>query len=235
MRQDGGSEKKQFHKSAQKSEKESFIVVLYYRKISIRITRVLVKTNVTPDQITLLSFSLALFAATLFAFGDYLYLIIGAILLQLSIIFDCVDGEIARIKSLQSKRGEMLDGLLDKIKQTFLFCGIGYGIYVRTNYMWIWILILLTVASYHLISIIELKKKSLTTSETVKEKRNNNKDEGLTNNQRKFNLGPGQVSETLITIGALLNRLVVIVIILAVLVNAYTIYALTRAIRKTKD
>lgn len=113
---------------------------LFLRNISIRITKYFVRTRITPNQITILSFLIGVLAAVCFAIGEHAYLITGAILIQLSLIFDLVDGEVARIRSLKSREGAWLDPLLDIIGTGLLFLGMAFGLQTRTNYVFAWAL-----------------------------------------------------------------------------------------------
>ena len=67
-----------------------------YRRLTTRITRYLVITNIKANHVTVLSFLLTLFAAYLFSIGNYSYFIYGAIIMQLGYFLDIMDGEIAR-------------------------------------------------------------------------------------------------------------------------------------------
>ncbi len=82
------------------------------RPISRLITRYLVKLPVTPNQVTIFSFLVAVFAGILFLFKDMLAL--AGILTQFSSVLDGVDGEIARIKYMETKFGKWLDSVLDR-------------------------------------------------------------------------------------------------------------------------
>jgi hypothetical protein len=75
---------------------DGFFSVFFLRRVSKLLTWAAVKIGATPNQVTIASFAIGLYAAFLFAQGDTWSLIGGAILLQVSIIVDCVDGEIAR-------------------------------------------------------------------------------------------------------------------------------------------
>jgi len=208
---------------AKGNKKYGAIGKVYYRQISIRITRQLIRTNITPNQITGISFILGIVSGFLFALGDYIYLVLGAVFLQFSLILDCVDGEIARIKSLKSKTGEFLDGILDQVKQTAIFFGIGYGIYARTHYVWVWILILFTLICYHLIVIIALRKKILDMKYPPRKnaKKVRNMSKPFIN--QELSLRPGFLSETIITIGALLNQLLIALLVISIAVYINTI------------
>ena len=76
------------------------------------------RTEITPNQVTTISFLLAIFSGIAFYFQ---YFIIGAILYQLSYILDIVDGSIARSKNLSSKIGAFYDVFTDWLKAPILF------------------------------------------------------------------------------------------------------------------
>ena len=66
------------------------------RRLSIRLTRLLVPTAVTPDAVTALMVPTGLLAAFLVTFPS-VWLALGAVLLiQVQLLLDCTDGELAR-------------------------------------------------------------------------------------------------------------------------------------------
>ncbi|MGI9136678.1 MAG: CDP-alcohol phosphatidyltransferase family protein, partial [Candidatus Nanopelagicales bacterium] len=75
---------------------DGFYSTFVVRKLSKPMTAVALRLGMSPNLITLISFGVGLLAAGSFALGDRWALVIGAILLQLSLIIDCVDGEVAR-------------------------------------------------------------------------------------------------------------------------------------------
>lgn len=74
-------------------------------------------TPITPNQVTFLSMFVALIgdAALLFCPGR-IGLAAAALLLYLSFVFDCADGQLARVKNMSSSVGSYLDFLMDEIK-----------------------------------------------------------------------------------------------------------------------
>lgn len=99
------------------------------RPLSIRITWVLLKTEITPIQVTLLGSALGILAALLFTYNQYALSIAAAILLYLSSVLDCVDGEIARARKLESRTGALLDYTLDKPVHIFNYSAITYALF----------------------------------------------------------------------------------------------------------
>lgn len=94
------------------------------RPLSLRITKYLVNTNVTPNKISFFSFLISLIASFSFLVGKYTYLLFGAILAQVSSIIDGCDGEIARLKLQSTNFGAWLDAILDRYSDAFLLFGL---------------------------------------------------------------------------------------------------------------
>ena len=109
---------------------EGFIDRYFNRKCSRWLTHWFLQTPLTPNAITLLATVVGLAGAGAFAIGGYGTGIIGALLFQLSAILDCCDGEVARIKFLESRAGEKLDLILDNVVHIALFAGMAWGLSV---------------------------------------------------------------------------------------------------------
>lgn len=86
-------------------------------------------TRITPNIVTLLAFILSLAAAFLFFQATLISLALGAILFEIGFIFDCVDGKLARLKGLESKWGEIIDFLFDRLGFFLLLGGLMFGQY----------------------------------------------------------------------------------------------------------
>jgi phosphatidylglycerophosphate synthase len=108
---------------------DSLATRILSRPVSQQLTRLLLNTRITPNQITIFSFFLGLGSALCFFQGGYGMGIAGAGLLLLSIWVDGVDGEIARIKFMESPFGAKLDILCDNIVHVAVFFSIGIGLY----------------------------------------------------------------------------------------------------------
>ncbi len=108
------------------------------RPISTRITRFLVKTKVTPNQISFFSFLLCLISSVLFLKGGYATLLSGAVLAQIASIIDGCDGEIARLKYQSTAFGGWFDAVLDRYADAFLLFGLICHIYfLNDNFLYI--------------------------------------------------------------------------------------------------
>lgn len=160
---------KEVKEVAKKQYSESPIYRFIYRFFSVRITRYLVGTRLTPNQITIISFFMGLLSAFLFSFGSPLYLRTGAIFLFLCIVLDCVDGEVARFKHMESKFGEFLDGFTGPCKDFFVVLGLSLGLYKQIHNIsaWIWgFFVLFTMTMLN--NVLSLTRAALSHSATRK-------------------------------------------------------------------
>lgn len=116
---------------------DGFFSVFVLRKFSKLFTWAAVRLRVSPNQITLISFAIGLLSAYEFSRGDFWSIFTGAILLQLSIIVDCVDGELARYTRKFSQLGAWLDAITDRIKEYLVFFGLAFGAARNGEELWI--------------------------------------------------------------------------------------------------
>jgi len=80
------------------------------RWLSAPVSTFLLKTKITPNQVTI---AISLLTVPMLVAGIYGYIIVVGLILQLASVLDGVDGEIARSKHLKSEFGALLDTTLD--------------------------------------------------------------------------------------------------------------------------
>src|SRR2546423_556816 len=108
---------------------DGFVSRFLNRPISRFITRFLLKLPIHPDAWTLSIFILPILCCFFLLRGDYGSIVIGAVLFQLYSILDGCDGEIARAKGLESKRGEFLDHFCDLLGSLLFVIALGFGLH----------------------------------------------------------------------------------------------------------
>ena len=108
---------------------DGFVSRFLNRRISRRITRVLLKFPIRPNAFTIAILVLPLIASAFLVRGDYLSLVSGAAIFQLFSILDGCDGEIARAKNLESKFGERLDNFCDFLASLLYVLALGLGLH----------------------------------------------------------------------------------------------------------
>ncbi|CCQ89875.1 membrane hypothetical protein [Nitrospina gracilis 3/211] len=106
---------------------------LVTRHMSRHLTRLFIRTPLTPNQITWAHLVLGLVSGWYFYLGGYGNQLTGALLLMLSAWLDSTDGEIARLRFQQSPFGGMLDIVADNVVHFAVFLGIGLGLYRMTG------------------------------------------------------------------------------------------------------
>jgi len=179
------------------------------RPISTRITRYLLRTDITPNHVSFFSFILAMVGALFFFLGGYSSLVIGALLAQVASVIDGCDGEIARLKFQVTEFGGWFDAVLDRYADAFLLFGLTYYVYVANRDI--------SALSIGFLAIIGTFMNSYTAD----------KYDGL----MKRKLVPGKyyfrvgrdVRMFIIFVGALLNQPLSVLALIALLMNAENI------------
>ncbi|MFM8154612.1 MAG: DUF5941 domain-containing protein [Actinomycetes bacterium] len=123
---------------------DGFYSTFVVRKLSKPMTAVALRLGMSPNSITLISFAVGLLAAGSFALGDRWALVVGAILLQLSLIIDCVDGEVARATRRFSALGAWLDASTDRVKEYLAYAGLAAGAALHGMDIW-WLALVMMV------------------------------------------------------------------------------------------
>ena len=106
---------------------EGFMSRHVERRISLAITRRLVGTRITPNQMTLVSLSIGLLGAPFFLSAEPLHQLIGALLFLTHSILDGCDGELARLKFQESPAGARLDFWGDNLVHVAVFGCMAMG------------------------------------------------------------------------------------------------------------
>lgn len=111
-----------------------FRVERYFtRPLASLVVRAVYNTKITPNHITYVSFYLGVLSGIFYCFGEPRYFIVAGILLQLSSVFDCADGMLARSKDICTRFGAYLDLFLDRIVDFFFIGGIVIGYFVYSG------------------------------------------------------------------------------------------------------
>lgn len=114
--------------------KDNDVFVPFLRRLAEVVARVLSKTFITPNQVTVGSF-LAFVPAIgyLFARGTYVDNVLALVLIGVTLIFDLSDGMLARLTGKSSTYGAYLDASLDKIFQYMILATIPCGVFRITD------------------------------------------------------------------------------------------------------
>ena len=125
--------KKYLIKNASSKINDGLITRHINRPASKWITSKIIDYPLTPNQISLAVFFISVFSSLIISKEGYFFLMLGALLAQLSCILDGCDGEIARLKILESKFGEWFDRVLDRYSDLFILTGLTFHTYFIHN------------------------------------------------------------------------------------------------------
>lgn len=131
---------------ATKVEKD-YIVHTILRKISIYLTKVFLYTPISGNQVTLISVFIGVLGGFLLSLGRDWYYLIGALLYVLFIIFDLVDGEIARYRKTMGMKGDYFDYLAHFFIAASLFGFLTFGVSKNANHTAVFVLGFLAISA----------------------------------------------------------------------------------------
>ena len=115
-------------KAACKRQSDYIITLFITNEISLLLTWILIKTRVSPNQVTAASILFGFGCGICFAFG---YFLLGSLFLFISHVLDCTDGNLARAKSQFSPIGKWLDMIGDRIGEAIVFIGVAFYFIIK--------------------------------------------------------------------------------------------------------
>lgn len=119
-----------------KAKTDKLIPWLYFvvRPLSILFTKPILKTSITPVQVTFVSMLATLVGFALLGFGQSVEMrLYGWIGFFVWAVLDCVDGNVARCKGLASERGALWDATGGYMALSLIFFAVGIAAYYDNN------------------------------------------------------------------------------------------------------
>lgn len=96
------------------------------------LTKKLVVTNITPNQISLFSIVCgALAGSAFYAFSwqySFMWLLLAALFIQLRLVCNLMDGLVAVEGGKSTPSGELFNDIPDRLSDVFIFVGVGYAL-----------------------------------------------------------------------------------------------------------
>ncbi|GGM73590.1 CDP-diacylglycerol--glycerol-3-phosphate 3-phosphatidyltransferase [Thermogymnomonas acidicola] len=81
----------------------------------------------SPSQLTVSSLALSGIAGACYYLSLRPYLIASLVAVALASLFDALDGKLARMKGVASKRGDLLDHVIDRFSDIFILAGLAFS------------------------------------------------------------------------------------------------------------
>jgi len=111
-----------------------FVARRLNKPISVWVTRhLLVRSPITPNQITLFAAALGVLGCALMATGRYAWVVAGLACEHLQSVLDGCDGELARVRFQQSRLGAWLDTFVDDVLNVLMTVTAGVGVWRATG------------------------------------------------------------------------------------------------------
>ena len=141
---------REYFKSLKPWETEEIINRYFNRPLAYLVARFFKRIGATPNFVTMISMISGVSSGFFFARGDYRSDLIAAVLLELMIVFDCADGQLARVLGKSSQLGKTLDGLADMATHLSIFYGTAYSLSAKTGVLYPYILAAVAQLSMYL-------------------------------------------------------------------------------------
>ena len=145
----------EFRRSLKRPESEEWADLYIYRLFGFLVVKAVYRTAITPNQLSLFSMALGIMAGVFLGGGRPRGLPVVALLLFLSIIVDCSDGQLARLKHTGTPLGRLIDGLADYVVGVAVYLGlaVGFGRTSSQALLW-WLLVGAAAASNSFHSLV---------------------------------------------------------------------------------
>ena len=99
-------------------------------RISLPLSKTLIRTPLTPNMVSILINVIGVLCGPFYALG---YPVVGALCMQAATVLDRCDGEVARIKLMETKKGQWVDTISDQFTVLSFLIGVPLGYYLQTG------------------------------------------------------------------------------------------------------
>lgn len=130
-----------YRNSLKMVEVEEFLDLYLYRPVAFALVRLISRSPISPNQITLLSLASGLVAAVLYERWTFSSIQLAGVMMILANILDCSDGQLARMQHSGTRFGRLVDGVADWIIGVAVFVAIGIGLASSTGSEISWLLV----------------------------------------------------------------------------------------------
>ncbi len=108
-----------------RTAEETWAAALYMRRLSPYLTRVLLAARLSPNAVTALMIPVGLLAGLVLTLPGLLAAVGAVLLVQIQVLLDCSDGEVARWRDSYSPRGIYLDQVAHYTTEAAIPAGLG--------------------------------------------------------------------------------------------------------------
>ncbi len=102
--------------------------LVFFRPLAYLLVQVLKKTPVTPNQVSFSALATGLAGAFSFSLGTRRSFLWAGLFYGVTVVLDCADGMLARLKNASSPLGRIIDGFVDYVNGFAIMLGFGLGL-----------------------------------------------------------------------------------------------------------
>lgn len=117
----------EYKNSLKMTEVEEVFDIIFYRPLAFLLVKLVYPTKITPNHLTLIAIALGVTGGYFYSRGTDISCFYGAIFYLLFNVFDCSDGQLARLKKNGTPSGRLIDGIADYIAAVAIYSGIAIG------------------------------------------------------------------------------------------------------------
>lgn len=132
----------EYKKSLKMKEVEEIFDLIIYRPLAFLFVRAVYKTRITPDNITVAAIFMGVIAGCFYSAGTPASFKTAALFYMAFNIFDCSDGQLARLKKNGTSVGRLIDGLADYAATIAVYIGLAAGFALKSPGQIYWLLLL---------------------------------------------------------------------------------------------
>ncbi|GAB18280.1 putative phosphatidylinositol synthase [Gordonia effusa NBRC 100432] len=127
-------------------------------KVTLPMGRALLRTGLTPDAMTIIGTVASIAAAaTLFPAGHLFW---GTMVIWFFVMFDMLDGAMARARGGGTRFGAVLDATCDRIADGAIFAGLGWWCIVTKPHQWLFVATLICLVTSQVISYAKARAEA---------------------------------------------------------------------------
>ncbi len=135
---------------AWKRRKDPFLIRYTYRPLSFVGSSICANLGLSANSVSYISIFIGLLAVAFYFFDSHIMHIIGAVMVNLWLLFDCIDGNIARCVKKQPF-GVFADATACYVLLAFIYTAMGYAVYIDGGVLFqkgnVWIIVIGSITS----------------------------------------------------------------------------------------
>ena len=129
-------------------ETEGVLDLYFYRRVGFQLAKFLGQLGMSPIGVTLVGGVFGVLGGHLYFYRNLAVNLLGIGLQVVANIFDNADGQLARLRNLESRTGRIMDGLVDYIVWLSVYLHLALRYVAHGGTQTIWIVALLAMASH---------------------------------------------------------------------------------------